>query len=175
MRSRVIRASLALPFQVRQRRRSTSAAIAALPAPGPARRPASRRRLLRVLEPHGEMEPVQDRRVRDAGLGQDGPHAGAAVGERGQLGVAGAAHGVEGAPDQRHDVGAGVRDGAEQLPAAGLVSALPTRTSRCRSPSWQLRMNVESKLRVIAGAAAASAASGSTVAASRSRSPSSRV
>ena len=64
------------------------------------------------------MEPVQDRRVRDAGLGQDGPHAGAAVGERGQLGVAGATHGVEGAPDQRHDVGAGVREGAEQLPAA---------------------------------------------------------
>ena len=34
-------------------------------------------RLLRVLESHGEMEPVQDRRVRDAGLGQDRPHAGA--------------------------------------------------------------------------------------------------
>lgn len=32
------------------------------------------------------------------------------------------------------------------------VSALPTRTSRCRSPSWQLRMKVESKLMAIAGA-----------------------
>jgi hypothetical protein len=52
-------------------------------------------------------------------------------------------------------------------PPSGL-STLPTRTSRCRSPSWQLRMNVESKLMATAGADAA----GPIVAASRSRSPS---
>src|SRR5690349_13969456 len=38
-------------------------------------------------------------------------------------------------------------------PAA--VSTLPTRTSRCRSPSWQLRMKVESKLMLIIGGATA--------------------
>ena len=47
------------------------------------------------------------------------------------------------------------------------VSTLPTRTSRCRSPSWQLRMKVESKVTVIADAAAA----GLTAGASRSCSP----
>jgi hypothetical protein len=50
------------------------------------------------------------------------------------------------------------------------LSTLPTRTSRCRSPSWQLRMNVESKLMAIAGAGVAAA--GLTAAASRSCSPS---
>src|SRR4051812_799689 len=48
------------------------------------------------------------------------------------------------------------------------VSALPTRTSRYRSPSWQLRMNVESKLRVIADAGGGT---GLIVAASPGRSP----
>ena len=44
------------------------------------------------------------------------------------------------------------------------VSTLPTRTSRCRSPSWQPRMKVESTVTVIAG----TAAKGLTAAASRS-------
>src|SRR5208283_5349065 len=47
------------------------------------------------------------------------------------------------------------------------VSMLPTRTSRCRSPSWQLRMKVESTVTVMLAAAAA----GLTAGASRSRSP----
>jgi len=47
------------------------------------------------------------------------------------------------------------------------VSTLPTRTSRCRSPSWQPRMNVVSTVTVIADAPDA----GLTVAASRSCSP----
>ena len=51
-------------------------------------------------------------------VAQDGAQARAAVGERGQRRVAGAAQGVEGAPDQRHDVGAGVGHSAEHLPAA---------------------------------------------------------
>src|SRR4051794_35226070 len=64
------------------------------------------------------MEPVEDRPARDTGVGQDGAQAGAAVGEGGQLGVAGPAHGVEGAPDQRRDVGAALGHGAEHLPAS---------------------------------------------------------
>ena len=47
------------------------------------------------------------------------------------------------------------------------VSTLPTRTSRCRSPSWRPRMKVESRLMVTADAAAA----GLTAAALRSCSP----
>jgi hypothetical protein len=61
---------------------------------------------------------VEDRRTGHTGVSEDRLHAGAAVGERGQRGVAGAAQGVEGVPDQRHDVGAGIHDSAEHLPAA---------------------------------------------------------
>ena len=82
-------------------------------------------------------EPVEDRWVRHARVGQDEAQAGAAVGERGQLGVTGAAHGVEGAPDQRHDVGAGVCDGAEHLSAAsgrlGVADAHLSGAARPRS------------------------------------------
>src|SRR3712207_2223528 len=53
------------------------------------------RRPLRVLEPYGDVEPVEDRWARDAGIGQDGPQARAAIGERGQRRVAGPAQALE--------------------------------------------------------------------------------
>src|SRR5271165_6367189 len=40
------------------------------------------------------------------------------------------------------------------------VSTLPTRTSKCRSPSWQLRMKVESRVTVMLAAAAAGLTAG---------------
>src|SRR3954470_2181351 len=45
--------------------------------------------LCQVLQPHGEVEPVQDRKFRDAGVEEDAPQPGAAVGERGQYGLPG--------------------------------------------------------------------------------------
>jgi hypothetical protein len=57
----------------------------------------------------------------------------------------------------------GLRDGAENLPSAGLVSTLPIRTSRCRSPSSQLRMKVESKVTTIASASTLTGASAADV------------
>src|SRR4051794_33520283 len=119
MRSMLICASLALPFQMRQRDCSTSVMIIAfLPS-----RPVLVRQhagdLLQVLQPHGEVEPVEYRRCGDAGVGQDAPEPGAAVGEGGQRRVPGPADGVEGAADQRPNVRVDLRDGAENLSSAG--------------------------------------------------------
>jgi hypothetical protein len=52
------------------------------------------------------------------GTGQNGPQTGAAVGERGQLRVVGAADHLKVAADQRREVGLGPRDSAEHLPAS---------------------------------------------------------
>ena len=76
--------------------------------------------LLQVLQPHGDVEPVEHRRRGDAGVGQDAPEPGAAVGEGGQRRVPGPADGVEGAVDQRPNVRVGLRDSAENLSSAGL-------------------------------------------------------
>ena len=76
--------------------------------------------LLQVLQPHGDVEPVEHRRRGDAGVGQDAPEPGTAVGEGGQRRVPGPADGVEGAADQRPNVCVGLRDCAENLSSAGL-------------------------------------------------------
>src|SRR5690242_1954582 len=75
-------------------------------------------RLLGVLEPHGDMEPVGDWWIRDPGLGQNRSQTGAAVGERGQLRVVGSAHRLQVSADQHGEVGIGPRDSAEYLPAS---------------------------------------------------------
>src|SRR6187551_646451 len=75
-------------------------------------------RLLRVLEPHGDMKPVGDWWIRDPGIGQNRSQTGAAVGERGQLRVVGSAHRLQVSADQHGEVGIGPRDSAEYLPAS---------------------------------------------------------
>jgi hypothetical protein len=55
-----------------------------------------------------------------AGVGQDAPEPGAAVGEGGQRRVPGPADGVEGVADQRPNVRVDLRDSAENLSSAGL-------------------------------------------------------
>ena len=75
-------------------------------------------RLLRVLEPHGDMKPVGDWWIRDPGIGQNRSQTGAAVGERGQLRVVGSAHRLQVSADQHREVGIGPRDSAEYLPAS---------------------------------------------------------
>src|SRR5208337_4017053 len=78
----------------------------------------STRCLLRVLQPHGDVEPVRNRRLRDTGLGQDRSKAGTTVGERGQRGGGGSADRLKTSPDQHRDIRAGFRDSAEDLPPA---------------------------------------------------------
>ena len=71
-----------------------------------------------VLQPHGEVKPVQDREFRDASVEEDAPQPGAAVGERGQYRVLCPPDRVEVAADQRHEIRVGLRHGAEDLPSS---------------------------------------------------------
>src|SRR5208282_2480204 len=78
----------------------------------------STRSLLRVLQPHGAVEPVRNWRLRDAGLGQYRSKAGTPVGERGQRGGGSSADRLKTTPEQHRDVRIGFRDSAEDLPTA---------------------------------------------------------
>ena len=73
-------------------------------------------RLLGMLQPHRDVEPVEERRFRDAGLDQEGAQALTAIGEGGQLSVGGMADVGEAALDQRLDCGVGP-GGPRQRPA----------------------------------------------------------
>jgi hypothetical protein len=70
-----------------------------------------------MLQSHGDVEPVETRRLADAGLDQGGAQPGTAVGERRQLGIGRLADLGKTAPDQRLDRGVGLGDGGENLPA----------------------------------------------------------
>ena len=63
------------------------------------------------------MEPVQNRRFRYSCVGQNRTQTRTTVGESGDLGGVGPAHGFKGSLDQRGDVGLGPGDGAKDLAA----------------------------------------------------------
>jgi len=58
--------------------------------------------LLQGLQPHGDVEPVQDRQLRDPGIGKDAPQPRTAIGERCQDCGLGSPDGVEAAVDQQY-------------------------------------------------------------------------
>src|SRR3984885_10078031 len=113
------------------------------------------RRQLRVLKPHRDMKPIENRWFRHARSGQDRPKAGTTIGERGQVTVVGSAHGLEVSANQRRDVGVALRNSAKYLPTSARRLDVADANLQWRSPSWRLRMKVESKLMLIAGSAAA--------------------
>src|SRR5277367_240350 len=76
--------------------------------------------LLQVLQPHGDMKPVKDRQLADAGIGENAPKPGTTVGAGCQRRVLGPAGGVEGPADQHRDVRIRSGDGAENLATASL-------------------------------------------------------
>src|ERR1700685_3561414 len=76
------------------------------------------RRQLRVLKPHRDMKPIENRWLRHARSGQDRPKAGTTIGERGQVTVVGSAHGLEVSANQRRDVGVALRKSAKYLPTS---------------------------------------------------------
>jgi len=73
-----------------------------------------------VLQPHGDVKPVEHRPRGDAGIGQTAPEPRTAVGEGGQCRALTPADSVEVAADQLGNGGAGSSDGAEDLTATGL-------------------------------------------------------
>jgi hypothetical protein len=70
--------------------------------------------LLKVLQPHAEVEPIQDRRLSDAGIRENAPQSGAPVGEGCQHRVGASPNRVEAAADQHLDVGIRFGDSARR-------------------------------------------------------------
>jgi hypothetical protein len=93
-----------------------------------------------MVQPHGDVEPVERRRRFDAGINQDRAQPGTAVGEGGQFGLVGVADGGEAAPDQSRDRRLGLCDRGEKLAGSVRRFDVARRTSRCRWLSSQLRM-----------------------------------
>ena len=84
-------------------------------------------RQLRVLQPHGDVEPVCDRSRGDAGVGEIRSQAGTAVGERGHLCGSGSADCLEAPANLNCNGGAGSGDGTEDLsPAVGCLDVANT-------------------------------------------------
>jgi hypothetical protein len=71
-----------------------------------------------MLQPNGDVEPVEARRLGDAGIDQDRAQPGTAIGERRYLSVGGLANLLEAMLDQRFDQRIGLCDRGENLPAA---------------------------------------------------------
>ena len=76
------------------------------------------RDLFEVLKPHSDVEPVENRRFRDASASENAPESGTTIGERRQHGAPGSANGIEVPPDQPFNVCPGFRDGAKNLTAS---------------------------------------------------------
>ena len=67
-------------------------------------------------QPHGHVEPVEDREPIDTGIEKDAPQPGTAVGERRQRCALGPPDRVEAAADQTCEIRVDLRHGAEDLP-----------------------------------------------------------
>src|SRR5271165_3983518 len=104
----------------------------------------STRCLLRVLQLHGDVEPVRNRRLPDAGLSQYRSKAGTTVAECGQRGGGGSADRLKTAPDQHRDIRAGFRDSAEDLPTAFGRLDVADANLQMPFPVVAVRMKVES-------------------------------
>ena len=116
-------------------------------------------------------KPVEKWQVSDTDIGENAPEPGTAVGEARQRRLPAASDGVEVSVDQRLESVSVLATAPKTRRPPDFVSTLPTRTSRCRSPVSQLRMNVESSVTTTAGAIV----SGVMTAHSRSASPTFRA
>src|SRR5215213_7718682 len=72
--------------------------------------------LRQVLQPHGDMKPVEYRKPRDASVEKNAPQPGTAVGKRRQHCALGPPDRIEAAADQAYEIRVGLRHGAEDLP-----------------------------------------------------------
>src|ERR1700736_3309173 len=116
--SRVRRAFLALPFQIRQCRRSTSGTITAFACIRPGvsvDNPLAA--CFACCSRMAMWNQSANRRFLATGFRENQPKAGGAVGERGQLGVGGSTDRLKAAPNHRRGLRVGVRHGAEHLSA----------------------------------------------------------
>ncbi len=68
-----------------------------------------------MLQPHGNVEPVEERRLGDTGINQDRAQPGTAVGKRRQLGISRLVDIGKAASDQRLDRGVSLCHCGEHL------------------------------------------------------------
>src|ERR1700751_5387013 len=101
-RSSVRRTFLALPFQIRQCRRSTSGTITAFACIRPG--VSVDNPLAAGFACCNRMEPIRYRRFLATGFRENRSKAGGAVAERGQLGVGGSTDRLKAAPDHHGDL-----------------------------------------------------------------------
>src|SRR4051794_32090494 len=116
--------------------------------------------LRQMLQPHGNVKPIQNRGLGDTSVEEDAPQPGTAVGEGCQHRRVGASDSIEAAADQCGEIRVGFATALNTCLRPVAASTLPIRTSTCRSPASQLRMKVESKVTTtasdgVAGSAAA--------------------
>jgi hypothetical protein len=71
-----------------------------------------------MLQPHGDVEPVEARRGRDTGIDQDRAQPGTAIGEGGNPGLLYLTNLGKAALDQRRDRGVGFGDRGKDLPGS---------------------------------------------------------
>jgi hypothetical protein len=76
--------------------------------------------LLQVLEPHGDMEPVEHRRPGDVGIGENAPEPRTTVAEGGQCRALGSPDGIQAPADQSFEVRISFGDRGENLPSTSL-------------------------------------------------------
>ena len=72
--------------------------------------------LFGMVQPHGDVKPIERRRRFDAGIDQPGAQPGTAVGEGRQVSLVGVADGGEATLYQRFNSGVGPGNGGENLP-----------------------------------------------------------
>src|ERR1700722_4052863 len=72
-----------------------------------------------MLKSHRDVEPVENRRFQDASTGENTPESRTTIGEGSQHRVLVSTNRIEVLSDQPFEVCAGLRDGTENLPAAG--------------------------------------------------------
>ena len=110
----------ALPFQMRQRRRSTSATITAFAFTRSGLSVDKSAGSLRcVPHPHSKVKPIENRRLRNPRIGQSTPQTGTTVSIHGHLGLVGLPQGFQVSPDQPRDVSVGLRHRREHLSPSG--------------------------------------------------------
>ena len=102
-------------------------------------------RQFRVLQPHGDVEPVCDRSRGDAGVGKNRSQPGTAVGERSHLCGSGSADRLKAAVNLNRNVGVGSGDGTKDLPAA--VGCLDVANANFQMPLTFLATTNECRVR----------------------------
>src|SRR3954452_6838359 len=108
--------------------------------------------LRQVLQPHGDVEPVEYRKPRDARVEKNAPQPETAVSKRRQRCALGPPDRIEAAADQACEIRVGLRHGAEGLPSSARRLDIADPDLEVPLAGLAAADKVESKLTTIASA-----------------------